>query len=138
MAILYVFAQLIGATLGFRLLKALTPTKVFALSSGTYGVCQTAPHADLTEFDAFLIEFIATSVLISICCALWDPRNNTKQDSVPIKFGLAITILSVIFVSNHLQHLAFSSFQFLDFTILVFMNSVSFSGPVYRLLDEPR
>lgn len=100
MAVMYLLAQLIGATLGFRLLKALTPTKVFALSTGSYGVCQTAPHEDLTEIDAFVIEYIATSVLISICCALWDPRNNTKQDSVPIKFGLSITILSVIFVSN--------------------------------------
>lgn len=99
MAILYLLAQLIGATLGFRLLKALTPTKIFAMSTGAYGVCQTGPHEDLTELDAFLIEFIATSALISICCALWDPRNNTKQDSVPVKFGLAITILSVIFVS---------------------------------------
>lgn len=102
MAILYLLAQLIGATLGFRLLKALTPNKVFALSTGSYGVCSTAPHEDLTELDAFVIEFIATSVLISICCALWDPRNNQKQDSVPIKFGLAITILSVIFVSMNI------------------------------------
>lgn len=99
MAILYVLAQLIGATLGFRLLKALTPSTVFALSSGSYGVCQTGPHDEITEIDAFIIEYIATSVLISICCALWDGRNDTKQDSVPIKFGLAITILSVIFVS---------------------------------------
>lgn len=99
MAILYLVAQLIGATLGFRLLQALTPSKVFALSNGSFGVCQTAPHEDLNEFSAFMIEYIATSVLISICCALWDPRNATKQDSVPIKFGLAITILSVIFVS---------------------------------------
>lgn len=99
MAFLYFLAQLIGATLGFRLLKALTPTKVFALSSGSYGVCQTAPHEDLTEIDAFVIEFIATSVLISICCALWDNRNKNAQDSAAIRFGLALTILSVIFVS---------------------------------------
>lgn len=97
MAILYVIAQLIGATLGFRLLQALTPAKVFALSSGEYGVCATVPYDELTELDAFFIEFIATSVLISICCALWDPRNSNKQDSVAVKFGLAITILSVIF-----------------------------------------
>lgn len=99
MAILYFFAQMIGATLGFRLLQALIPEKVLAFSNGDYGVCQTAPHEDLTEMDAFFIEFIATSVLISTCCALWDPRNSTKQDSVPLKFGLAIALLSVIFVS---------------------------------------
>lgn len=99
MAILYFLAQLIGGTLGFRLVQALAPTKVFAISSGDYGVCQTAPHADLTEIDAFIIEYIATTVLISICAGLWDPRNGTKQDSVPLKFGLAITILSLIFVS---------------------------------------
>lgn len=99
MAIIYFFAQLIGATVGYRFLVALTPVKALAQSGGKYGFCQTAPHDDLNEFEVFACEYIATTVLISICCAVWEPRNNTKQDSVAIKFGLAITILSYIFVS---------------------------------------
>lgn len=99
MAIVYFFAQLIGATIGYRFLVALTPEKALAFSAGTHGFCQTAPNEDLNEAQAFACEYIATMLLISICCAVWDPRNNTKQDSIPIKFGLAITILSFIFVS---------------------------------------
>lgn len=126
MAVLYVLAQLIGATLGFGLLKALTPTRVFASSTDAYGVCQTVPHEDLTAIDAFVIEFIATSVLISMCCGLWDARNTIKQDSVPIKFALAITVLSVIFVSIQLNHLNLTSFPFWtdklsDFVCLFFL-----------------
>lgn len=99
MAILYFFAQLIGATIGYRFLVAITPIKAMANSAGTYGFCQTAPHEDLNEFEVFACEYIATTVLISVCCGVWDPKNSNKQDSVPIKFGLVVGVLSFIFVS---------------------------------------
>lgn len=99
MAIIYFFAQLIGATIGYRFIVALTPVKALALSAGQHGFCQTAPHDDLNEAQAFACEYIATMVLISVCCAVWDPRNAKHQDSIPIKFGLTITVLSFIFVS---------------------------------------
>ncbi|XP_055306693.1 aquaporin AQPAn.G-like isoform X2 [Sitodiplosis mosellana] len=97
MAILYFFAQIIGATIGYRFLVAITPIKALAQSEGDHGFCQTAPHEDLNEAQAFACEYIATTVLISVCCAVWDPRNSTKQDSIPIKFGLVIAVLSFIF-----------------------------------------
>lgn len=99
MAILYFFAQMIGATLGVRALIALTPAKALGYSAGKFGFCQTAPNEELGEIEVFACEYIATTVLITLCCAVWDPRNNTKQDSIAIKFGLTITILSYIFVS---------------------------------------
>ncbi|XP_031636910.1 aquaporin-2-like isoform X2 [Contarinia nasturtii] len=97
MGIIYFFAQLIGATVGYRFLVSLIPAKALGLSTGTHGFCQTVPHEDLGEFEAFTCEYIATMVLISVCCACWDPRNSSKQDSLAIKFGLSITILSYIF-----------------------------------------
>lgn len=99
MGIIYFFAQLIGATVGYRFLLTLIPEKILGKSVGTHGFCQTAPHEDLGEAEAFTCEYIATMVLISVCCACWDQRNNSKQDSIAIKFGLTITILSYIFVS---------------------------------------
>lgn len=99
MAVLYFFAQLIGALLGYRCLQALTPSKVLAQSSGSSGFCQTAPHEDVNDIEAFILEYISTMVLISLCCGVWDQRNSKHQDSVPLKFGLAICLLSIIFVS---------------------------------------
>lgn len=99
MAVLYVFAQLIGALIGYRLLKALTPESIVEKNCGTYGFCATAPHPDVTELQAFCMEFISTGVLITVCCAIWDPRNAKHQDSVALKFGALITFLSIVFVS---------------------------------------
>lgn len=105
MAIVYFFAQLIGAILGYRLIQALTPLNILELSvnKGNYGFCATAPLSDLSTFQAFALEYFATTVLISICCAVWDPKNAKYQDSTPLKFALAITILSHIFVSNFIN-----------------------------------
>lgn len=102
MAIVYFFAQLIGAILGYRLIQALTPFNILELSvnKGDYGFCATGPSPDVTTFQAFFIEYFATTVLIFLCCAVWDPRNAKYQDSTPLRFGLAIVILSHIFVSN--------------------------------------
>lgn len=109
MAILYFFAQIFGATIGYRFLVALTPVKALAQSAGANGFCTTAPHEDLNEVEVFVIEYIATTVLISICCAVWDPKNSKYQDSTAIKFGLAIAVLSFIFVSFDFYSLLFNS-----------------------------
>lgn len=102
MAIIYFFAQLIGAILGYRLIQALTPLNILEMSinKGDYGFCATGPSPDVTTFQAFFIEYFATTVLISLCCSVWDPRNAKNQDSTPLKFAVAIVILSHIFVSN--------------------------------------
>lgn len=99
MAIVYILTQFIGGVFGFWLLEVLTPTKIFAQSAGVYGVCQTFPNENVGAMDAIIIEYISTMFWISMFCATWDPRNRSQQNSMPLKFGLAITILSVIFVS---------------------------------------
>lgn len=99
MAIIYFLAQMIGATLGYGMLKALTPYKVFNENAGEYGFCATAPQADLNTFQVFMHEYMATMFLITLCCSVWDQRNAKNTDSIPLKFGLAIMVLSMIFVS---------------------------------------
>lgn len=99
MGILYFIAQMVGAILGHRLLIAVTPYKVLDDSKGQCGVCAVVPHEDMNEFTVFIIEFIATSVLVAMCCSFWDARNQKKQDSAPLKVGLTIILLLVLLVS---------------------------------------
>ncbi|GAB0097141.1 aquaporin [Sergentomyia squamirostris] len=95
-AAIYMAGQFIGAFMGFGLLKAVTPAHVFRPFNATGpGLCTTMPHPDVTSFQAVSVEFIITSILIIICCAVWDPRNAKFHDSVPLRFGLAITCLAL-------------------------------------------
>lgn len=105
MSIVCVLAELLGGILGFWMLQFLTPSKVFAQSADSYGVCQTFPNEDVEVLDTFLIEYISTMFWISMFCAVWDPRQTISQQntSLPLTFGLALTILSSIFVSEPLS-----------------------------------
>ncbi|XP_068144014.1 aquaporin AQPcic-like [Drosophila tropicalis] len=91
LAFLYVVAQLLGAFIGYGLLKVLLPETT--LSAGV-GLCVTVPHAEVTSAQAFGIEFVITAILILVCCGVWDPRNSKFHDSVAIRFGLAIACLA--------------------------------------------
>jgi aquaporin related protein len=42
---------------------------------------------------------VITTLLILICCAVWDKRNAEKADSLPLRFGLAIAAISMAAVS---------------------------------------
>lgn len=97
MAFGYFFAQCIGAFMGFGMLKMLTPTDVFtgALENGSAGFCVTTPNAGISTMQAVGIEFLATGVLVLVCCGVWDPRNSKLHDSVPLKFGFTIGCLAV-------------------------------------------
>lgn len=124
-AIMYFVAQMLGAFMGYGLLKALTPPEIFDPTNGTGpGLCSTVPHPALTEFQAVSIEFLATSVLVLLICGVWDPRNAKLQDSVPLRFGFAISAIGSVvvrliatFVSNT------------DFNITIFGNI--FTGAIH-------
>uniref|UniRef100_A0A0K8TQ22 Putative aquaporin major intrinsic protein family n=1 Tax=Tabanus bromius TaxID=304241 RepID=A0A0K8TQ22_TABBR len=97
MGVVYVVAQLLGAFIGFGMLKAVVPFDSFMSSNGTgAGLCTTVPHADLHPFQAIAIEFSITMVLILVCCGVWDPRNAQNTDSVAIKFGLTVAAIGCI------------------------------------------
>lgn len=49
----------------------------------------------VSNSQAFAVEFLITMVLTLICCGVWDPRNAKHHDSVPLRFGLAITCLAI-------------------------------------------
>lgn len=100
MGILYFCSQIIGGLLGFGLLKVLTPAEIFRPNNNLPGVCSHQIHELLTPAQAFFIEFLATGVLILVCCSVWDPRNATRHDSVPIKFGFTIFVLAFTTVSK--------------------------------------
>ena len=92
MAILYLVVQCIGACLGFFLLILLTPFEILDYYQNE-GLCTTVPHESLTMSQVFLIEYCATSILILLCGAVWDPRNRHNSDSVPLKFAFAIAAI---------------------------------------------
>jgi aquaporin rerated protein, invertebrate len=109
----YTVGQLLGAFLGYGLLRMITPNEFF---EGSTGFCVSLPAADTTT--AFIVEFIITSVLILVCCGVWDPRNaqhhgellslvplnsqliDFMTDSVPLRFGLAVMCLALVGVSR--------------------------------------
>jgi aquaporin related protein len=63
--------------------------------TGDHGFCMTLPNNEINDFQAFLVEFLATMLLILVLCSAWDKRNATKHDSLPIKFGLVIIVLAL-------------------------------------------
>ncbi|KAH8308994.1 hypothetical protein KR059_004734, partial [Drosophila kikkawai] len=91
MAFAYFVAQMLGAFIGYGLLMVLLPAET--ISTGA-GLCVTLPHATVTDAQGFGIEFVITSILVIVCCGVWDPRNAKFHDSVAIRFGLAIACLA--------------------------------------------
>lgn len=117
-ACIYVAAQLLGAFMGFGLLKLLTPESIFSpvtIVNGTEtqadGMCLTMPHSSLSALQAVSLEFVATSVLILTCCACaWDSRNANHHDSLSLRFGLTITLLAYSVVSGLISDVGKSQF----------------------------
>lgn len=83
--------------MGYGLLVTLTPTE-----KASEGFCLTKPHEFVSIPQAFGIEFITTAAFVWFCCGVWDPRNAKTQDSVPLRFGLAVTGLASAAVSFEL------------------------------------
>lgn len=96
MAVIYVASQLIGALLGFALLKAVTPARLFDAENATaHGVCSTIPSSDISSLQALVVEIMLTLCLVLVCCAVWDHRNTHLHDSLSIRFGLTIAGLAM-------------------------------------------
>ncbi|XP_072939635.1 aquaporin-like [Epargyreus clarus] len=91
LGIAYVIAQCLGAIAGYGILLGVTPVEMVA-----DGVCTTQPHPNHYIYQALIIEIFLSAALGFINCAVWDPVNDDKQDSNPIKFGLTIAGLSIV------------------------------------------
>lgn len=57
--------------------------------------CVTDLHADLSAIQGLVLEGMATVVLMLVVSSVWDARNEKNSDSVPIKFGIAVTLLAI-------------------------------------------
>ncbi|XP_014474308.1 PREDICTED: aquaporin AQPcic-like [Dinoponera quadriceps] len=96
-ALIYIVSQIIGGILGFGILKVVTPTE--KLTAGTVEqadmFCVTDVHGSMSAIQGFLLEAIATGVLMLLVCSVWDVRNEKNTDSVPLKFGLTVAVLAM-------------------------------------------
>lgn len=98
MALGYCVAQLLGAFIGYGLLKVLLASEVmYNASKG--GLCVTHVHPSISTIQGAFIEIIGTGALVWVVCGVWDPRNAKGHDAVPLKVGFAITALCGCFVS---------------------------------------
>lgn len=94
----YCTAQIIGAFVGFGLLKKITPVSVYEgrfETEETPGVCSTVLHPEVSTCAGVFIEIIATGLLILAFCAVSDLRTKKDTDSTPLRFGFLIFALGV-------------------------------------------
>ncbi|XP_023177382.1 aquaporin-like isoform X2 [Drosophila hydei] len=96
MAILYFVAQILGGSIGYGLLVASMPKNMICNSLTPMGACVTSVASNITLWQAVIIEFLLTSILICVCCGVWDLRNADVQDSVPIRFGLTVSCIGIV------------------------------------------
>ncbi|XP_012543739.1 aquaporin isoform X3 [Monomorium pharaonis] len=92
-ALVYFVSQMIGATLGYGMLKVVTPKDNLITLDQTDMICVTKLHSNLSVIQGLLVESIATGILMLVVCSIWDTRNEKYMDSVPIKFGLTVVVL---------------------------------------------
>nr|XP_034190220.1 aquaporin AQPAe.a-like isoform X1 [Osmia lignaria] len=97
--LVYLLSQMIGAVIGYGMLKVVTPADRLTSKSTIEAdmFCVTDLHADLTAIQGLLLEGISTGILMLVACAVWDRRNEHNTDSVPIRFGLTVTVLALTF-----------------------------------------
>ncbi|CAK9827016.1 unnamed protein product [Anthophora retusa] len=97
--LVYLISQIIGAIIGFGMLKMVTPSG--RLTAHTVAeldmFCVTDLHADLSAIQGLLLEGISTGILMLVACAVWDRRNVKNTDSVPLRFGLTVAALALAF-----------------------------------------
>ncbi|XP_012226161.1 aquaporin isoform X2 [Linepithema humile] len=98
-ALIYLVSQIIGAIIGYGMLKVVTPEDHLTASTAdqSHLFCVTDLHADLSAIQGLIVEGIATSILIFVVCAVWDARNEKNADSVPIRFGFTVAVLALTF-----------------------------------------
>lgn len=115
----YIAGQVLGACLGYAALRLLFG-EYGNLKDNGQSFCGTLPNVG--DSGSFFIEFVITSILIMVCCGVWDPRNslNTgelssyqkrdfsyptnfsiRSDSVSIRFGFVVTCLSIVAVKYY-------------------------------------
>lgn len=83
--------------MGYGLIKTIVPADIMTAEGGI-GLCVTVPNEHILVWQAFAVEFFATSAFVWFCCGIWDPRNAHFQDCTSLKFGLAVAGLAAVTV----------------------------------------
>lgn len=96
-AIVYVFGQFVGATIGYGLLMMITPPHLFndGISNSSIGHCVTVVHPEISTTQAILIEILCTSFILCAASATWDARCAHTTDSTAIRFGFSVVAISL-------------------------------------------
>ena len=81
----------------FCLFQMLTPDHLIFVEGETKNFCTTLLHPKISVVQGLLCETIATGILIFVICAASDSRNAKNVDSLPIRLGLVVTLLCIIF-----------------------------------------
>lgn len=80
-------------------MQVVTPSNKLIASVSTQDVdhlfCVTDLHTDISAIQGLIVEGVATAILIMVVGSVWDMRNEKNSDSVPIKFGLTVTVLAI-------------------------------------------
>ncbi|XP_072761443.1 aquaporin AQPAe.a-like isoform X1 [Anoplolepis gracilipes] len=97
---LYIIAQCLGSLIGYGLLKTITPQELLHDGNITtiYSFCTTDINKNITVVHGLLVEALATGILVFFACGIWDSRNGKNTDSVPLRFGLAVSMLAFAFI----------------------------------------
>jgi len=94
----YVVSQVIGASLGYGVLMAVTPDSILKQHSpngSCCAMCVTTVHPEMTTLQGLLTEFLLTSILVLVVCSVFDRRNARNTDSISIKFGLTVAAIAM-------------------------------------------
>ncbi|KAJ8684016.1 hypothetical protein QAD02_019808, partial [Eretmocerus hayati] len=99
-ALVYIIGQTAGGIIGYALLKMLTPSGLLWAGSPdeSSSFCVTQLSERLSVPQGFFAEVLATGLLVFMWCAAVDARNSSSQDSIGIRFGLAVAALCLGFV----------------------------------------
>ncbi|GJJ71681.1 hypothetical protein EMPS_04031 [Entomortierella parvispora] len=92
---IYMVSQFLGAFFGaFIVFLGNRPALQAAERSTTTGIFFTAPQTpDISTWDAFLFEVIATALLLIVILATSDKGNNPAGNLQPLIIGLTITLI---------------------------------------------
>ncbi|CAH0407283.1 unnamed protein product [Chilo suppressalis] len=88
--IAYILAELAGACAGYGILVAVAPVDMAG-----EGVCVSLPHPMLNNYQAVCVEIMLSAALSLVNCSVWDPVNESRLDSVPLKYALTISALAL-------------------------------------------
>lgn len=99
---LYIVAQLLGGFLGFGLLTLLISDNMYNTDiPGVFskeGFCMTQLNENHNTLEGTCYEMIFTSIVVLLCCAFWDKRNEKNTDAMALKFG---AILIGVMLAGH-------------------------------------